>query len=166
MPEAEGVRPAWFGLSWLYSAASLLKRARAARGITPRSTRVEKIDTHLPGIVLFFWSRCAHCVGLASSRLSIGKQRDIISCEERIDAFPEPVHDALLADIFAEDAVKDKVAFSLGTLDENGGCVWDVDDTTLEALGDQLVARLARLERWTDADGCSEQMSFVRKYRL
>jgi hypothetical protein len=62
--------------------------------------------------------------------------------QERADALPEVLPNALLVDILAEDAVKDEQLLALGGLDGQVGWGGDVAGGAAETLWNKIVARI------------------------
>jgi hypothetical protein len=90
--------------------------------------------------------------------LSIGEKRYIVSGDERVDTLGQPLHYAVLPDIFSKHAIKHIVSFSLWTLDDKTGIIQYLNDRSLESLGDEFEARLSGLDGWPYANRCNKSV--------
>ena len=91
---------------------------------------------------------------LSGPRLTVRQQRDVVALDKGVDAVAEVVPHALLLDILAEDAVEDEELAALGRFDGQARRGGDVRDGPLEALRDEVEARVGRAQRRPDPDGC------------
>ena len=104
----------------LLGPSSLSNSNAAARGMIPRCAvsitlsfllsrvRWQVKHTHNFGIGLVSWACSAHCVRLSSARLAVGKNRDIVALDKRMDAVCDIFEDALLVNVLVKDTVKDE----------------------------------------------------------
>lgn len=106
------------------------------------------------GFLLIFRTGGSHGKGFAGAGLAIGEDGDIVALDERGDALLHILKNAFLIDVFAKDAVEDEELPAIGGVDGDLLARSNFDARGLEALRDELVARVAILQWWTYANSC------------
>lgn len=106
------------------------------------------------GFLLVFGAGGSHGEGFAGAGLAVGEDGDIVALDERGHAFLHVLKDAFLVDVFAENAVEDEELAAVGGIHGDLLARGDLDARGLEALRDELVARVAILQWWTHANSC------------
>jgi hypothetical protein len=96
----------------------------------------------------------AHGVRLSGARLAVCENGDIVALDKGIDAVRDVFEDALLLNVLAEDAVKDKDLLAAGRVYGQTGGRCDVAEGAAEALWDEFVARVAVLQWWAHSYSC------------
>jgi hypothetical protein len=110
--------------------------------------------THYFGVALLAWARRAHSVRLAGARLAVCENGDIVTLHKRVDAVCDVLEHAVLFNVLAEDAVKDKNFAPTGCINRQTRGRRNLTRGAAEALGNEIEARVARLQWRSDADSC------------